>query len=94
MNFIQLVGKLVKKPCNKASDKVSSAAELELEVCSNFLEPSNQYHRNIFRVRVWKGVHTEAMQHWDVGIFLAIKGRLEIENNAVILIAEQYEVIR
>ena len=93
MNFIQLVGKITEQPVKINSKTTSSHSDMKLAVHSNFREFNGHYRIDEFTIKLWKGVSDQICESYEPDRLVAVKGRVEIENSAYVIIAESVEIL-
>ncbi len=93
MNFIQLVGKITEKPVKINSKTTSSHSNMKIAVHSNFREFNGQYRIDEFTIQLWKGVSDQICESCEPDRLVAIKGRVEIEEDGYVIIAESVEIL-
>ena len=91
MNYYQVVGYYVGKPERLANSTVSEYSEILVNVRSNMMQQDGQYQFDTFRVALWKGLSNEILDAVPLNTLIGIKGRIELVDDGVRLIAEQVE---
>ncbi len=89
-NVVVLIGSIHKAFYSK--EKSGCYLELKLEtVYKDEEKPAEE----IFLVRLWKGIYNDlqSISHLKQNLILGIKGRLEKENNEVIVVAEKISIL-
>lgn len=93
MNSVQVVGRLIAEPTIQKSEQNDRYSYVELATQSNFRNSHGQYTVDTFRVHVWKGMSLDILELRKVNDYLSVKGRLEIHNGHIVIIAEMIEFI-
>lgn len=93
MNFIQLVGRIEQMPQVIESKTKAKHSQMILSVVSNFREFNGEYRNDLFPVRLWRGVSEEIEAACKEGRLLSVKGRVELENNHFLIVAEHIEFL-
>lgn len=93
MNFIQLVGRIQEMPKPILSVTKAKYSEMVLSVVSNFMEFNGEYRDDHFPVRLWRGINDEILHSYKVGKLLSVKGRVELDGDRFVIIAEHLEFL-
>lgn len=64
-----------------------------IELNRNFQDVDGQYQKERFKVRLWRGMHDTIREDAE-GSLVCLKGRLENDNNEVIIVAEKITIIQ
>lgn len=94
MNFIQLVGIITAMPVAVSNATNVRYSEITVEVKSNFRDISGLFRIDIFKVRLWRGISDTVVEMCKVNELIAIKGRMEIDGDRYVIIAEHVEFLR
>lgn len=91
MNYVQLVGYVVKGTeilNNKLPQKYS---KFSLKVSSNFRDHDGSYREDVYEVYLWQGGHASLVDILKEGDIISCKGRLEKHDDTIVVVAESYE---
>ena len=85
-NVVVLIGQ-VKRAC---FDEKTSTCYLELKVENPFVDEYDTVEE-VYVVRLWRGIYNDlkSISKIKPNILVGIKGRLEIENDKVIIVSER-----
>lgn len=93
MNYVQVVGRYDSKPVVIDGATAKEYASIGVKVKSNFREADGYFRYDTFNVVLWKGFNREIIERAKLNCLLGIKGRLEIKNNELTIIAEHVEFL-
>lgn len=63
-----------------------------IELNRNFQDKDGQYQKERFIVRLWRGIH-DTLREYPDGSLVCLKGRLENDNDNIVVIAEKITLI-
>lgn len=91
MTGFQLVGYYAEKP--KVFEDNNSKMHTKIKVLTkpNFITNFGEDKMDLFEVYLWKGMSKEFIQAIPLNSPVSIKGRLELRNGAIVMIAEHIE---
>ncbi|MDE8271023.1 single-stranded DNA-binding protein [Erysipelothrix rhusiopathiae] len=93
MNFVQLVGHIETMPVPIEDHSNESYALMHLSVTSNFRTPTGIFRKDTFPILLWRGASETTTNSCKPGSLISVKGRLEINDEKFILIAEHLEFL-
>ena len=64
-----------------------------IEVTRPYFDSEGQVINDLFKVRLWRGLSETISDNINKNINIFIKGRIEIENQQTIIIAETVQII-
>ncbi len=63
-----------------------------IELNRNFQNNDGQYQKERFKVRLWRGIH-DTLREYPDGSLVCLKGRLENNDDEIIVVAEKITMI-
>lgn len=93
MNYVQIVGRYESKPIVIEDATSQKYAAIDLKVKSNFRNVDGEYTYDTFSVVLWKGMNYELLELVDLDSLLGVKGRLEMKDSHIRIIAEHVEIL-
>lgn len=85
MNMFTIIGRLKDKP--KTDEK--GKTDIELIVPRSFKNVDGEYENDIIKVRLWNPISTTAQEYCVRGDLMGVKGRIQVNDNEMVLIAEK-----
>ena len=85
LNEVILAGRIVELPPLAAGSN-ELFCQMRIAVRRSALEPEEE---TVFPVRIWKGLASVANEKYQLGTAVAIRGRLDICEDAIVIIAER-----
>lgn len=79
MNSCFIIGKVLSEPIEKENDIKDPIYQILLETDRPFKMMDGSNKKDIFPVKLWKGLADECKDMCKVGDFLIVKGRMESE---------------
>ena len=92
MNCFVLLGTMVSKPHNFTRDALSYA-EFEVKVERNYRNNDGENVYDVFKVILWRGISEITAEKYPVGTTVSIKGRMELRDQQICLIAERVSFV-
>lgn len=91
MNYVQVVGRIHALP--KVTKALNTQySKIEVTVKSNFRNSCGQFRDDVFDIYLWKGMKSDLLASSSIGSWVGIKGRLELDEGKIVIIAEHVEV--
>lgn len=91
MNYVQLVGYVVKESSVLESKQANRYSNVSLKVCSNFREHDGGFREEVYDILLWQGGHASSVDVLKEGDVLSCKGRLEKHDGEIVVVAESFE---
>ena len=88
MNSCFIVGHIDEMPVNDTSS-VNTRCLMKVSCNRSYAEADGTYVQDVFSVLLWRGVAEETCNCCNRGDPIAVKGRLIMENNKPLIVAEQ-----
>lgn len=92
MNTCFIVGKIVEMP-EKGKETVRNTCVMVIDSTRPYSENDGSFKKDRFAVRLWKGVADEVMQSAHVKDAVAVKGRIEMEEERPVIVAEHVSLV-
>ena len=91
MNVFIMIGKVKEVLSDNNNDLLNKY--LIIEVTRPYCDSEGQVINDLFKVRLWRGLSETISDNINKNIYIFIKGRIEIENQQTIIIAESVQII-
>lgn len=91
MNVFIMIGKVKEVLSDNKNDLLNKY--LIIEVTRPYFDSDGQVINDLFKVRLWRGLSEIISDNINKNINILIKGRIEIENQQTIIIAESVQII-
>ena len=91
MNVFIMIGKVKEVLSDNKNDLLNKY--LIIEVTRPYFDSDGQVINDLFKVRLWRGLSETISDNINKNINILIKGRIEIENQQTIIIAESVQII-
>ena len=91
MNVFIMIGKVKEVLSDNKNDLLNKY--LIIEVTRPYFDSEGQVINDLFKVRLWRGLSEIISDNINKNINILIKGRIEIENQQTIIIAESVQII-
>ncbi len=91
MNAFQIMGYYIKKPENFKTENSKLYAMIGVAAQKNFMSSFEVEPLVEFDVIVWKGMSREFLEAIPLNSTIGVRGRLEIIDNRLMLVAEHVE---
>ncbi|MDY5727959.1 MAG: hypothetical protein SPK49_05000 [Erysipelotrichaceae bacterium] len=91
MNVFIMIGKVKEVLSDNKNDLLNKY--LIIEVTRPYFDSEGQVINDLFKVRLWRGLSETISDNINKNINILIKGRIEIENQQTIIIAESVQII-
>lgn len=85
INMFTIIGRLKDKPKIELKGKM----DIELIVPRSFKNINGEYDNDIIKVRLWNPISTTTQEYCERGDLMGVKGRIQINDNEMVLIAEK-----
>ena len=90
MNVFIMIGKVKEVLSDNKNDLLNK--DLIIEVTRPYFDSEGQVINDLFKVRLWRGLSETISDNINKNINILIKGRIEIENQQTIIIAESVQI--
>ena len=91
MNVFIMIGKVKEVLSDNKNDLLNKY--IIIEVTRPYSDSEGQVINDLFKVRLWRGLSETISDNINKNINIFIKGRIEIENQQTIIIAESVQII-
>lgn len=91
MNVFIMIGKVKEVLSDNKNDLLNK--DIIIEVTRPYSDSEGQVINDLFKVRLWRGLSETISDNINKNINIFIKGRIEIENQQTIIIAESVQII-
>ena len=91
MNVFIMIGKVKEVLSDNKNDLLNK--DIIIEVTRPYFDNEGQVINDLFKVRLWRGLSETISDNINKNINILIKGRIEIENQQTIIIAESVQII-
>ncbi|MBR0386073.1 MAG: single-stranded DNA-binding protein [Erysipelotrichaceae bacterium] len=91
LNQVIMIGKVSSFPQRNEKDFVLASFTMEVE--RPYCEPDGSHRIDVFPVVLWRGVADVISEKHHLGEVVAVKGRLEMNNGIMEIIAERVSFI-
>lgn len=93
MNSVHIVGTLLSKPKQVNTKRADAATVIEVGALTNFRMGDGDYKVDTLPVRLWRGMSAEMFDFCNIGQLISLRGRFEVEDGVVSIVAEHVEVL-
>ena len=91
MNVFIMIGKVKEVLSDNKNDLLNK--DIIIEVTRPYSDSEGQVINDLFKIRLWRGLSETISDNINKNINIFIKGRIEIENQQTIIIAESVQII-
>lgn len=89
LNQVVLVGRLVEKPEFIENENGKKVCNITLAVPRSFKNSDGVYETDFINIILWNGIALNTIEYCAKGDLIAVKGRLQMHNDKLELIAEK-----
>lgn len=88
LNQTVIIGRLVSNP-EITQVEERSLCNIQIAVPRNYKNDKGEYETDFVPVMVWDGIATNLNEYCHKGDLVGVKGRIEMKDNQIIIIAEK-----
>lgn len=89
LNQTVLVGRLVRNPETEELESGKKVSNITIAVPRNYKNSEGEYETDFIDCTLWQGIAENTAEYCKKGDIIGIKGRLEIRDNKLTLVAEK-----